>query len=385
MHGVTKADGVVSVVRCESSEYLSQHGGGRRSHRRRGGRGARHEPPDGPSASAQGRARGTQAAVGKSVRLGSQSCWGRLLPCRSTGDWTVVADGPCSSPRLKKPRRPVPPARRGQPLRDRHTASRRSFRTDKLLLVRRRRATGSEALRPASAWARDRRRRRPRRAAAACLRDGTDPAGRAVVRRARPDGRLRRVLVGEGRVLSSWSPARSPSSSARTSRSRADAPTLVRSAGRRRRPSRRSRSSPGACSRRRSRGTGRPSCSGDTGRRFGVVDPIYGKDVGYFVFSLPFELMVSALLLWLVAVAAAVRGAGVPRDGGARLPTASRHVRGPGAPRVTRRHVPARRRVETSRSSSTCSSSASRRPRTASRSRAPDTSTSTSGSRDWRA
>jgi uncharacterized protein len=37
---------------------------------------------------------------------------------------------------------------------------------------------------------------------------------------------------------------------------------------------------------------------------FGVVDPIHGKDIGFFVFSLPFELMVSGLLLWLVAVAA---------------------------------------------------------------------------------
>jgi uncharacterized membrane protein (UPF0182 family) len=37
---------------------------------------------------------------------------------------------------------------------------------------------------------------------------------------------------------------------------------------------------------------------------FGIADPIYGKDVGFFVFSLPFERMVSALLLWLIAVAA---------------------------------------------------------------------------------
>jgi uncharacterized membrane protein (UPF0182 family) len=37
---------------------------------------------------------------------------------------------------------------------------------------------------------------------------------------------------------------------------------------------------------------------------FGVVDPIHGKDVGFFVFTLPFELMVSGLLLWLVAIAA---------------------------------------------------------------------------------
>jgi uncharacterized membrane protein (UPF0182 family) len=37
---------------------------------------------------------------------------------------------------------------------------------------------------------------------------------------------------------------------------------------------------------------------------FGVKDPMFGKDVGYFVFSLPFERAVSGFLLWLVAVAA---------------------------------------------------------------------------------
>jgi uncharacterized protein len=37
---------------------------------------------------------------------------------------------------------------------------------------------------------------------------------------------------------------------------------------------------------------------------FGEVDPIHGKDVGFFVFTLPFELMASGLLLWLVAVGA---------------------------------------------------------------------------------
>jgi uncharacterized membrane protein (UPF0182 family) len=38
---------------------------------------------------------------------------------------------------------------------------------------------------------------------------------------------------------------------------------------------------------------------------FGVADPIFGKDVGFFIFSLPFQLVVSGLLLWLIAVAAA--------------------------------------------------------------------------------
>ncbi len=37
---------------------------------------------------------------------------------------------------------------------------------------------------------------------------------------------------------------------------------------------------------------------------FGVVDPMHGKDVGFFVFSLPFHLQVSVLLLWLLAVTA---------------------------------------------------------------------------------
>ena len=37
---------------------------------------------------------------------------------------------------------------------------------------------------------------------------------------------------------------------------------------------------------------------------FGVLDPIHGRDVGFYVFSLPFERTVSGSLLWLVAVAA---------------------------------------------------------------------------------
>lgn len=37
---------------------------------------------------------------------------------------------------------------------------------------------------------------------------------------------------------------------------------------------------------------------------FGVADPIHDKDIGYFVFSLPFELLVSGVLLWLIGVAA---------------------------------------------------------------------------------
>jgi uncharacterized membrane protein (UPF0182 family) len=37
---------------------------------------------------------------------------------------------------------------------------------------------------------------------------------------------------------------------------------------------------------------------------FGVTDPLHGRDVGFFVFELPFELLVSHVLLWLVAVTA---------------------------------------------------------------------------------
>ncbi len=37
---------------------------------------------------------------------------------------------------------------------------------------------------------------------------------------------------------------------------------------------------------------------------FGITDPMFGKDVGFFVFSLPFQLGVSTFLLWLFVVAA---------------------------------------------------------------------------------
>jgi uncharacterized protein len=38
---------------------------------------------------------------------------------------------------------------------------------------------------------------------------------------------------------------------------------------------------------------------------FGVLDPVFHKDIGFFVFTLPFELLVAQLLMWLVAVTAA--------------------------------------------------------------------------------
>ena len=37
---------------------------------------------------------------------------------------------------------------------------------------------------------------------------------------------------------------------------------------------------------------------------FGVTDPVHGRDVGFFVFTLPLALVVSTVLLWLVVVAA---------------------------------------------------------------------------------
>ena len=37
---------------------------------------------------------------------------------------------------------------------------------------------------------------------------------------------------------------------------------------------------------------------------FGLVDPVHGRDLGFFVFTLPFAVLVSGLLLWLVAVTA---------------------------------------------------------------------------------
>jgi uncharacterized membrane protein (UPF0182 family) len=52
---------------------------------------------------------------------------------------------------------------------------------------------------------------------------------------------------------------------------------------------------------------------------FGVTDPISGKDVGFFVFSLPFELAVSNLVLWLIVVAAATVGLVYRAHGALRL------------------------------------------------------------------
>ena len=59
---------------------------------------------------------------------------------------------------------------------------------------------------------------------------------------------------------------------------------------------------------------------------FGVADPIYGKDVGYFVFSLPFERMVSALLLWLIVVAAGFAALVYRGTASGRLPATSRDL-----------------------------------------------------------
>jgi len=52
---------------------------------------------------------------------------------------------------------------------------------------------------------------------------------------------------------------------------------------------------------------------------FGVTDPTSGKDAGFFVFSLPFELAVSTSVLWLVVVAAAAVGLVYRAHGALRL------------------------------------------------------------------
>src|SRR3954465_11531413 len=52
---------------------------------------------------------------------------------------------------------------------------------------------------------------------------------------------------------------------------------------------------------------------------FGVTDRTSGKDAGFFVFSLPFELAASTLALWLIAVAAAAVGLVYRTHGALRL------------------------------------------------------------------
>ena len=113
-------------------------------------------------------------------------------------------------------------------------------------------------------------------------------------------------------------------------------------------------------------------------QRFGVAEPIHGKDIGYFVFSLPFELLASGILLCLVAVAAClvvlVYGARGASDGAPFTPRSG--------PSCTWRFSPPSSWLSLpggSASSSTRSSSASRHHATASPSPAPDTWTSTSG------
>ena len=55
------------------------------------------------------------------------------------------------------------------------------------------------------------------------------------------------------------------------------------------------------------------------GSRSAFRDPMSGKDAGFFVFSLPFQLAVSRLLLWLIAVAAAAVGLVYRARGALRL------------------------------------------------------------------
>jgi excisionase family DNA binding protein len=55
------------------------------------------------------------------------------------------------------------------------------------------------------------------------------------------------------------------------------------------------------------------------GQPFGVTDPISGKDAGFFVFSLPFQLTASGGLLWLIGVTAAAVGVVYRARGALRL------------------------------------------------------------------
>ena len=95
--------------------------------------------------------------------------------------------------------------------------------------------------------------------------------------------------------------ARRASCSGSTWWSRSGAPSCPEAA-RSPRSRRARRSSPPATSHPRPRGTGRRSCSGGIGRASASGIRVHGRDVGYFIFSLPFERAVSAFLLGLLAV-----------------------------------------------------------------------------------
>ena len=96
---------------------------------------------------------------------------------------------------------------------------------------------------------------------------------------------------------------------------------------------------------------------------FGVVDPVHGKDVGFFVFSLPFEVLVSGAAALARRGGGRRRGARPPRSRDARPATAPRDVRGAGPPRRPRRRLPARGRLEAAARAVPARAAAARRRR----------------------
>ena len=133
------------------------------------------------------------------------------------------------------------------------------------------------------------------------------------------------------------------------------------------------------------RPAGRRSCSGSTAcrsspiRRPPVVDPIFGRDIGFFLFELPFLRLVQGVFNGLVVAASLA---------GRRRATSSAASRGslvfatprPRPPRRPRRPVPAvgRRSATSSTSSSSSTATAASRPASATPTRTPSSSPSTS-------
>ena len=74
-----------------------------------------------------------------------------------------------------------------------------------------------------------------------------------------------------------------------------------------------------------------------------VTDPVFGRDIGYFLFELPFLRFVQALFNGIVVAALVLVLRALPRRGHARQPRV--HDAGPGPPRRARRAVPAVGRV----------------------------------------
>ena len=144
---------------------------------------------------------------------------------------------------------------------------------------------------------------------------GADPARRALVRRARAAGRLPPDRGGESRAPA---PGRRHGGALR----RAEPPRALSRAG-----VARTRSVSLAVVAAPRRGYVIASSASRHWQTFllwrhrqpfGVLDPLSGKDVGFFVFSLPSQLLASRLLLWLIAVAAASAGSSISSDARSR-------------------------------------------------------------------